>query len=486
MEFSGFVGPSYVTRLLQTSAEECINLMPVTLESPNANPRRILRKVPGLTNLFTGLAGAIRGLFAQDGRSFVVADGTVYETTTGAAVTLGTIASDGKPVSWATNGSQNAAGGHQVLLCSAGTLYVMDLNTGAVPTLVAGAAFMQGSVLNVEYMDGLFLAATLYKVYQSAAEDGTTWNAANTAARSIATDNLVRIINNYPQHTLWVFGTLRTEVWYDNGGAVFSFGPIPGVFVNVGLAATSSLVRGDGTLMWLGVDETGSRVVYEAQQYTPMRISNDAVEFDLAQFGSVSDFVGSVYQEEGHTFYCLTSLLNQRTWVFDRKERLWHKRGAWIAASGSFQQAPGLLSLSQPNVTWIGDGATGTVYTQSLNALDYAGNTLRWLRRFPHVTQQQHRVFYPGFVLDGQKGIGLSTGQGSNPQVMLRWSNDGGETWSNEAVRSLGALGSYSARTYWYKLGQGRNRVWEVSGSDPIALALTGVYLDPDPVVGAN
>lgn len=487
MVFDGFVGPSYVARLLQTSAEECINLFPETLESPNANPPRILRKVPGLATVITSMAGAVRGQFAQDGRAFCVAGNSVYETTTGAAVLLGTVITDGLPAQMETNGSQLAAGGHQILLRSAGFLYVLDLNQATPSVTPVSAVFLQGTVISIAYTDGVFLAATKYQVFQSALEDGSSWNAASVGAREIATDDLAGIIANYPQHTLWLFGTKRTEVWYDTSGAVFSFGPIPGVLVNVGLAASASVCRFNNTLGWLGQDENGTRIVYQAAQFLPQRISTTAVEYDLAQCASVSDFVGYAYQEEGHTFYVLTSQANQRTWVYDAKEQLWHKRATWNRPTGAFQASRGATHIVSPSGThWIGDATTGTIYRQSLDLYDDAGSTLRWLRRFPHIQQQQHRVFYPGFVLDAQKGIGLSTGQGSNPQVMLRWSNDGGETWSNEHWRSLGVQGAFNARTYWQRLGMGRNRVWELSGSDAIPLALTGVYFDPDPTVGSN
>ena len=67
-----------------------------------------------------------------------------------------------------------------------------------------------------------------------------------------------------------------------------------------------------------------------------------------------------------------------------------------------------------------------------------------------------------------ETGIGLATGQGSDPQVMLRWSDDGGETWSNEHWRSAGKIGVYKARVLWNRLGSSRDRVYEITMSDPV------------------
>jgi len=82
--------------------------------------------------------------------------------------------------------------------------------------------------------------------------------------------------------------------------------------------------------------------------------------------------------------------------------------------------------------------------------------------------------------LDCQTGVGLVTGQGSDPEVMLRWSDDGGHTWSNEHWRKMGAIGQYGYRTYWQRLGMTmklRDRVYEVSGTDPVKIAIMGAEL---------
>ena len=66
------------------------------------------------------------------------------------------------------------------------------------------------------------------------------------------------------------------------------------------------------------------------------------------------------------------------------------------------------------------------------------------------------------------------------PRVMLRWSDDGGHTWSNEHWRSMGTIGSYGARVIWRRLGMTlkiRDRVYEVSGTDPVKIAIMGAEL---------
>ena len=64
-----------------------------------------------------------------------------------------------------------------------------------------------------------------------------------------------------------------------------------------------------------------------------------------------------------------------------------------------------------------------------------------------------------------------------DPQVMLRWSDDGGHTWSNEHWASMGKIGEYGRRVFWRRLGMTmklRDRVYEISGTDPVKIAIMG------------
>ena len=68
----------------------------------------------------------------------------------------------------------------------------------------------------------------------------------------------------------------------------------------------------------------------------------------------------------------------------------------------------------------------------------------------------------------------------AGPAVMLRWSDDGGHTWSNEHWAEMGRIGRYGTRVIWRRLGMTmklRDRVYEVSGSDPVKLTLIGADL---------
>ena len=92
------------------------------------------------------------------------------------------------------------------------------------------------------------------------------------------------------------------------------------------------------------------------------------------------------------------------------------------------------------------------------------------------------RVIYDRFQLHMEVGVGLGgvdvLVQGYDPQVMLRWSDDGGQTWTQPLLAAAGKVGEYSTRVIWRRLGQARDRVFEIVISDPVEAVLVSAYVD--------
>jgi hypothetical protein len=72
-------------------------------------------------------------------------------------------------------------------------------------------------------------------------------------------------------------------------------------------------------------------------------------------------------------------------------------------------------------------------------------------------------------------GSGLVSGQGSDPQAILRVSRDGGQSWSNSVMAAIGKIGDFLTRVKWTKLGSARDWTFEITISEPIKIAIVGV-----------
>lgn len=140
----------------------------------------------------------------------------------------------------------------------------------------------------------------------------------------------------------------------------------------------------------------------------------------------------------------------------------------------------------------VGDWKTGNLWEMKLavdnhdGTYDFVtdnGNPIRRVRRAPTLNDEMEWVYYTQLIVDFATGLGpqppLLDGNGNPrpPQAMLRWSNDGGSTWSNQHIANCGFAGEYSIRVIWRRLGRGRKRVFELTVSDPVPQAITDSYV---------
>jgi len=187
------------------------------------------------------------------------------------------------------------------------------------------------------------------------------------------------------------------------------------------------------------------------------------------------------YQQEGHKFYVLTFPTADATWVYDTITGAWHERAG--LTNGVFTRHRSNCQMNFNNQTIVGDYENGNIYAFDLDVYADDDQPQKWLRSWralPTGTNNLRRTAHHTLQLDCQSGVGINDGQGSDPQAMLRWSDDGGHTWSREHWTSLGAIGVYGKRVFWRRLGMTqkiRDRVYEVSGTDPTKIVIMGAEL---------
>lgn len=475
MRYAGFVGPSARSRSKVACDDRTVNLFIEKNESGTSKAPYTLYRTPGYRLWCDlGTSSPVRGTYTLNGASFAVAGTSLYQLpyTLGGSATVratGITNPDDSPVTIAGNGD----GGFQIVIAAAGSLYCFDLRTNTL-TLIPDIAATQAL-----FMDGTFFALdpTSSTLYASAPEDGSSWNALDVFQRETSADKMLAIARVGTE--LWAFGSQTTSVLYDAGAADFPLDDNPNVLIQRGIAAPWSVCVIDNTVMWLGQGIDGGGTVYRAQGYAPQPISTSAVEYAISQMSTITDAEASIYQEDGNQFYVLTFPTANQTWVYDLTEGLWHERGEWNGLD--YDALPIRSSIYANQTILVGSSETGKIYEQTLNvATETDGTTpIRWLRRAPHVCEELVRLTYSRFELDAEVGVGLSSDVTSEavPQVALRYSDDGGQSFGNVRYASLGAVGAYKTRVVWYLLGQGRDRVFEVFGAAPVVTALIDAYL---------
>jgi hypothetical protein len=297
------------------------------------------------------------------------------------------------------------------------------------------------------------------------------------ALKDSSTDNLISLYEL--NRELWLIGERTSEVWFNAGGANFAFSRVPGVGPQIGCAAKYSVARYENSLIWFCRNEQGENTACITQQYATTAVSNHAVEHAWASYAQTSDAIGYVYQEEGHAFWVLTFPTANATWVLDIEQGMWHRRTSSDPATGTQNRHRSNCYANLQDLRLVGDYQTGQVHLMTRSVYTDAGATIRRQRRAPHVWSRENRerVFQSSLQVEFTPGVGVQVGQGSNPQAMLRWSNDGGFTWSSEHWASIGLAGATKNRAKWNRLGYARDRVYEVNFSDPVPCDVIGATL---------
>ena len=510
--FQGFIGPSYTLANRYAAVERTVNWLLVANEAiseekkfsfgfelaPGNQPFGIL-PVPGPFNQ------PCRGLIENRGMVFGVNGSVAFAMSqSGAYSNLGLVANDFKPVSMVANGTG------QVFIASAGFGYViggvpphMDPITSTDFLGASYATFQDGYILVVTPNSNQFQISGTDDVPLG---DATLWSAANISIQAGQADLLKAIISS--REYIRLCGDRRSQVYYNvgaNGIGAFPFQSYNETFIETGIAAAFSLANMGDSLIWIGQDSRGQRACWRDATFQPTRISTFAVEQLWQSYARIDDAVAFAYIWEGHLIYritfpsaALSGPVRSATWEYDAtvsalvQRPIWTER-SFLPSGGELTGRPELYHCFAYDRHLVassgGDRNPGAVYQMAGApltdcAMDQAGDQVQQPivrdRICPHQWVDNKRRIYNRIEFEGARGSGLdgSPTVGADPQILLRWSNDGGWTYGPEYNIPAGRIGQYGIRHYWNRCGYARDRVFWHRYTDPAYYAMTGAELD--------
>jgi hypothetical protein len=412
-----------------------------------------------------GGSGAVTGLTTVNNGVYTVVPGTPANTTTsgngtGLTLTLTFGTGTGNTGTYVVSASQTV---------SSTTLYA--LNFSVLPN--NDGAFQGADVVDI--VDNYFVYNRPgTQQYGSSDPLSPISSALAFSSKDGAPDDLVSLIVDHRE--VYLMGEVSSEVWVNSGLFPFAFQRIPGTSTQHGIAAKYSIARVGNSFAYVSRNIRGQAQIMMMNGYVPTRISTHAVEQTLTdQF--VNDARAWTYQLEGHEVYVVSFPTLDLTWAYDISTGMWHK-WLWVDTNNVFHRHRGNCHASFQGLNLVGDWENGNVY--QLDALNYTdnGGEIRRVRRAPHLISDYQRQYFHELQVHFQPGVGLPNG--SAPQAMLRWSDDGGSTWSNEHWSSIGVQGAYQNRAIWRRLGQARDRIFEVVVTDPVKAVITAANLKAD------
>jgi hypothetical protein len=444
MAVSGFglCGPTYPSRDGMWNNERCLNWYPTVDESGHSKSKISLQPIPGLTTFCTlpAVNPPVRGLWAGDERLFTVCGNELYEVFSNGTVNKrGDINNASTPVQFAANGDSLAvASGDQIWL---------DVGT-AVNMVYDGA-------ISIVYLDGYYIILLEDSNTIQLSTDGVTWDPLDTQNKMGSLDRLVRLQAH--EGNLWMFGRRTIDVWYNSGNADFPFERISGAFIDQGTDWPHSVFEIDRKLYWLGTDERGRGRVLRSEGYTPVRISNLAIEYLIETYlaGDLDNLVtGTGYTEDGHTFYILSFPKSGATLVYDLTTGMWHERWRWTGTQwvhwrGSSFHAHvfGKHVVSRIAHAPYVDSDLKKLFHQSLQFGADDGSNIRRYRAAPYLNKDQQWLFHRY----------LRVYTNSTSAIEMRYQNDRG-VWSTPR-----SVMPFQQEATFRRLGSDRDRLYEIA-----------------------
>jgi hypothetical protein len=485
------IGGAYSSRSVLSNAQRAINYFPEINRRDSPTPMTHYQR-PGFVPLVAAAGkSVVRCIYqASNGASYACVGDTIYSVDSSFVLTaLGTI-TPGRtnPVSMIDNGTR---------------VSIVDGSTNSWEILLATNAFSlhndpSGNFAGGTRVDTLDTFVVWNKpgtkFYGSTFSNSLDSNGLSFGSKATYPDPIQTLIIRRTEIIL--LGTLKGEIHYNVGGALFPFARLPGAYIEYGCSAPYSVAAIDICTFWLHRSLEGKALILKLKGYDVTAISNPALSNAIEAMTDASDAIGFCYTQNGHVFYEIVFPSADQSWVYDESiadpQLAWHQR-CWTDSNGILHRDRSNCFGFINNVACVGDWQNGTIYKLDPNTYTdtVAGieGPISFIRSFPHVTQGYDAK---GELVDTD-GKSLTFRQfraqiecGNAPldinlqpaKIGLRWSDDYGRTWGQTILQSDGGLGEYATDPSWPGLGTAKHRVFELSHSIAAQAALNGAWID--------
>lgn len=459
-----FALSSYRSGHLPISAQQLVNwYCQVQRQGMDAKSPAPLIQPPGLVEFCTPGAGPIRAaiemagtLYVVSGQEFFSISSTGVETYLGGGITPGL-----DVIGIATSGTE---------------IIVVDGVKGFSYKPADGTPWAQISDVDflpartVTYLNGYFIfeSADTNQFFSSDANNGRSYDALFFSSAETNPDDIELCLSHHQQ--LYILGSNGFEIWQFNPNtSAFPWVRYPGASGEIGTAGPRAATTHKNNIYMVGSDW----LFYRVDGVVPTPLSDPGVAAAWKGYGDISDVVvwGITWGVQEWIFITFPSA--QKTWVFDATTGFFHERESHESDMNPLYRWRGAVTARAYGRQFIGDAFSNQVgYLDDATYTEY-GNPIRSRAVAPAMHRKGEIVFMSSLELLMRAGVGTTSGQGSDPQVMLDWSEDDGYTWEPyEMWASMGALGNRQTPILFTELGSFVTRTYRLTITDPVPRVL--------------
>ncbi len=453
---------SYQLRSTPASPSRLVNCFPEQLP-PDAKTPVLLTRPPGIPTWTTVGTGSIAGMHSALGLLFVVSGSELYKVDSNKTVTLlGNVGAPGN-----IDIDNNTFG---VVVVNEPDAYTWTQSTNTFAQ-ITDTDFTARGAGDVEFLDNflLFREPDSGRFFGADLGSLTDFDPLNFATAEANPDDLNGMKVDHRQVIL--SGLKSMQIFENTGAAGFPFEAAINGYVEQGCLNGRTLQKSDQSLHWVADDFTVRRL----EGVTPVRISTHAVEQWLSTV-TISALEAFSYSLDGHLFYALVS--PEGAFILDRTTGQWAERETYGKSTWNISSHAKAFGLEL-----FGDATSNKIGFADPTVFDEFGNIQRMEWTYQPVYAEARTAFHKRLEVVLETGVGLTTGQGSAPEMMMEYSDDGGSTFKSLPNKPIGPIGERFTRVFWTGLGSSRQRVYRGAVSDPIAMTITDTQLE---VVGGR
>lgn len=475
-----FIGGSTPARSVAVNTQDTVNLIQ-SVKSQGAKNRIVLESAPGLVDSGSAgdgicrspsmLASSVRGTKDLYG---VFGTQLVAQQSGGNNINVGTL-------NTSVGVCRIARGRDYVAVVDGTDLYTYDGTTFATTTLPVGVL-----PTHVVYLDGFFHIndSATDNWYISAKEDPTSVNALDFESAAVTPDAALALAAT--ESLLWVIGDESAQPYYNSGDIDFPYDLALSGVQEKGILAPQSIAESDDGIFYVATTPEGGRFIYRIQGYAGSVVSTDEIEDFLGTINDLTTAYGFIYKQGGKSFYVLQLGANtgddsRDSWTLALNIKAHEATGnGWERRElqdGSAWRISGHGLLGTKNIG--GSRLQATHYELSLTNYQDAGQEMIRKRRTQIYHNKNLRLDYYALIVEFEGGVGGLDNPSNIPVLQMRYSDTFGKTWSDWLYAEIGAQGEDDIqRAYYDRLGQSRNRIFEVAISDNAPLTISSAYVE--------
>lgn len=483
------LGGSYAQKYADISTQRCINWYPVYFNpKEKTNSQLALYPTPGLTQYYN-IAGRYSrgGLVARTtkySRAFCIVDQTLWEILSNHSVinrgTLSNIPMAPSKCFFKVNGNQEVYIGQG----TAGYVYNMDTDTLVQITDAdfPGNFTPAATITSVEYLDGYLFVVANGQVYFSDANSFLNWTGSQVYHPTIRAAGTIAVAAF--RDKLYNFSSETIEPYFeDNSTAIWA--RYPSSVIYTGALHANVVSSYDNGIVFAGKSREGETHIYMLTSESLKSISqNDpSIQWRINQKPQLLSEAWSYIQKtkDGKEIFRLFIPELKTTLVYDITSDEWYEQQSLspsIDSDGNFNYNVfrGMHYISYAGMNLYQDYYSGKLLLEDYTVQTEDSILIRRRRTSPTYTEEYKNISVSNFELDATRGVGISSGQGVTPILMLETSINGGRTYSQPRNLPLSSIGDYLYRSRLQKMGTGRAWAIQMTITDPIDLMIQNAY----------